>query len=264
MGPINDELGVEQGGVNSSDYYKTYNNEQLSVPQETDLGVFLGDVHVAAIGQADDTVLVSDEIYKLKFLLNLTLQYCDKYHVELSADKTKLQLYVPTGYSLDSACLKASSSLSINDVEVKYVDTTEHVGIVRSIDGNLPHILQRLSSHNKALHSVLSAGLAKGHRGNPAAALRVEQLYGVPVLMSGTAALVLKATEESVIQTHYKRKLESLQKLHDKTPEAVVFFLAGSLPESAHLHLKQLSLFSMITRLPHNILNTIARYVHTT
>ena len=35
----------------------------------------------------------------------------------------------------------------------------------------------------------------------------------------------------------------------------MVFFLAGSLPAVALLHLKQLSLFSMITRLPNNILN---------
>ena len=31
MGPIKDECGVEQGGVNSSEYYKVYNNEQLKL-----------------------------------------------------------------------------------------------------------------------------------------------------------------------------------------------------------------------------------------
>ena len=33
MGPIKDECGVEQGGKNSSDFYKVYNNEQLNVAQ---------------------------------------------------------------------------------------------------------------------------------------------------------------------------------------------------------------------------------------
>ena len=63
MGPINDEIGLEQGGKNSSEHWKTYNNEQLNVPQETDFGVILngGEVHVAAIGQADDTVFVSTD-----------------------------------------------------------------------------------------------------------------------------------------------------------------------------------------------------------
>ena len=36
MGPIFDEQGLEQGGVNSSDLYKVVNNEQLTVPHESD------------------------------------------------------------------------------------------------------------------------------------------------------------------------------------------------------------------------------------
>ena len=43
-----------------------------------------------------------------------------------------------------------------------------------------------------------------------------------------------------------------------------MYFLSGSLPIAALLHLRQLSLFSMITRLPENILNKIARLVLTT
>ena len=53
-------------------------------------------------------------------------------------------------------------------------------------------------------------------------------------------------------------------KLHERTPDAVVYFLSGSLPASATLHIKQLTLFSMITRLPHNILHKIAKYILTT
>ena len=47
-------------------------------------------------------------------------------------------------------------------------------------------------------------------------------------------------------------------KLHDKTPDCVISFLSGSLPGSALLHLRQLSLFGMISRLGDNILRTIA------
>ena len=99
MGPINDSQGLEQGGVNSSEFYKIYNNEQLTIPQETDFqsdsfGIKISDIHVASIGQADDTALVSHELHKLKFLLLLTEQYCKKYHVELSSSKTKL-LFIP-------------------------------------------------------------------------------------------------------------------------------------------------------------------------
>ena len=38
MGPIYDECGLEQGGVNSSDLYKIFGKEQLSNSQESGLG----------------------------------------------------------------------------------------------------------------------------------------------------------------------------------------------------------------------------------
>ena len=155
-------------------------------------------------------------------------------------------------------------NIDIDGTPIKFVDSTEHVGVTRSVHGNFPHILNRFSSHNKSLHAVLPVGLARGHRGNPAAALRVEKLYGIPVLLSGTASLVLKQLEIDILNSHLKAKLENLQKLHKKTPDPVVYFLAGSLPASALLHLRQLSLFSMITRLPENILNRIGRYILTT
>ena len=51
-----------------------------------------------------------------------------------------------------------------------------------------------------------------------------------------------------------------LQGLHMKTPRSIVYFLAGSLPGEALLHMKQLSLFSMICHLPDDPLHQHAKY----
>ena len=93
MGPIFDRWGLEQGGKNSSDFYKIYNNIQLEVVQESELGVDLGGPNtlvVSAIGQDDDVVLVSSDIQALQCLLDISVQACAKHHVSLRADKTKL------------------------------------------------------------------------------------------------------------------------------------------------------------------------------
>ena len=47
-------------------------------------------------------------------------------------------------------------------------------------------------------------------------------------------------------------------KLHKKTPACAVYFLAGTLPVTALLHLRQLSLFGMVSRLEQNPLKTLA------
>ena len=141
---------------------------------------------------------------------------------------------------------------------------TEHVGVIRSpLTGNVPHILQRITSNKKALAAVLTAGLSHRHRGNPAAALRVEKLYGLPVLLSGVGSLCLLQSEIQTLSQHYKKTLEGLQRLYQKTPEPVVFFLGGSLPLPALLHIRQLTLFAMICRKPENILHRIAEYILT-
>ena len=100
MGPILDKLGVEQGGVNSDKIYKLCNNVQLSTAQKSGLGLDLGSVQVSAIGQADDTVLVSDCLFKLFGLLHLAVEYCQQYHVELVPEKTKLLAFAPAKSSV--------------------------------------------------------------------------------------------------------------------------------------------------------------------
>jgi hypothetical protein len=107
---------------------------------------------------------------------------------------------------------------------------------------------------------VLPAGLARAHHGNPAAALRIEQSYGLPVLLSGLASLVLNKSEEETLDLQHKQTLERLQRLYPRTPAPVVYLLAGTLPASARRHLSQLGLLGMLARLgPDSILHRLGR-----
>ena len=260
MGPINDECGLEQGGPSSSEFYKIFSRDQLAMAQESKLGVHLGNLPISAIGIADDTALVANDINSLRLLLHLTSIFCSKYNVKLCASKTKLQIFSTKSLEVNTS-FPESESISIENVVVEKADFAEHVGIVRSPLGNQPTILARISAHRKAMAAVLHAGIARGHRGNPAAGLRVETTYGLPVLLGGLSALVLTKTDEDLIERNHKEMISNIQRLLPRTPRSVIFFLAGSLPGSAHLHLRQLSNFGMICRLPQSILNEHARNI---
>ena len=131
MGPIADECGVEQGGINSSDFYKVYNNEQLDLAQKSGFGVPLGPVIVSSIGQADDVALLSNSLHSLQALIDLSMYYCSKYHVTLSTEKTKLQVY-SNRTTEDEACIaRATSTLNIAGQPINFVDDAEHVGVLR-------------------------------------------------------------------------------------------------------------------------------------
>ena len=254
LGPIHDRQGVEQGGVPSGDLYTVYNNEQLDTAQESGLGVPLHDVHVGSVGQADDCALLADNLSSLQNLLTLTIDYCKKYHVMLAPEKTKLLAFSAPRHKTQVQFAKLTSNMKIGDTEIKFSETAEHVGIVRSSSGNLPHILDRVSAHRKSLFAVLPSGLAKRHNANQAASLSVQNTFSLPVLLSGLASLTLNATDVDVLDKHFKETLRKLMKLPEKTPDPVIYFLAGTAPIKAHIHRRQLCLFGMISRLPDNIL----------
>ena len=204
MGPIHDSWGVEQGGRNSSEFYKVFNNSQLETAQNSGLGVDLGGTNnlvVSAIGQADDVALVSNDIFALQNLLQLSLQYCKRHHVELRADKTKLQAYSNKSSESLAYYAKIINPVNIDQKVIEFTNEAEHVGILRSPAGNLPHISARIAAHKKALAAVIPFGLAKSHRGNPAASLRINNLYATPVLFSGLGSIILTAAEINIIDS---------------------------------------------------------------
>jgi hypothetical protein len=187
MGPVRDKLGVEQGGINSDRLYKLANNKELKITQQSAPGLKIGDIHCGSIGQADDVGLVSDEIHRLFCILNLAIQYAKEYHIEMVPEKTKLLCYTPRGQHLDTYYWQVVSPITMDGFRIGFSESAEHVGIIRSTQtGNLANVLARQAAHEKAVHAVLPAGLARGHQGNPAAALRVERLYGSPVLLRYT------------------------------------------------------------------------------
>ena len=254
VGPIFDEQGVEQGGINSGEFYKIFGKEQLENAQISGLGVPLYDLIISGIGQADDTALASNHPESLLNLHRLSMNFCSKYQVELCPEKTKLQVFSTKGMSFKVEYLKNNSNIKINGCDIKYVETAEHVGITRSTAGNLAHILGRVTAHKQALGAVLHSGLARAHRGNPAAGLKVAKLHALPVLLSGIGSLVLKKSEIDILDLHHKHIIDGILRLHPGTPHCVSLFLAGSLSGKAYVHLRQLSLFGMICRLPDNIL----------
>ena len=165
----------------------------------------------------DDTSLLSNKLKNVLFLLQLTLLFCKKYHVKLCPGKSKLQVFSTKAMAETVQYAKETNPIIIDGEPIEFVDSAEHVGLIRSTTGNLPTILARITAHRKALGAVLHTGMARGHRGNPAASLRVEQMYGVPVLLSGLGALYLSKSEENLVDQHHKGIIMNLQRLLPNT-----------------------------------------------
>ena len=219
MGPIEDEHGLEQGGCFSSDGYKIYNNDLLKIVQNSSQGMEMGnDLIVSGVGQADDIGLLSNDIFNLFNILYLALNYCQRFNIELCADKTKLLMLKRN----NDQSFVAFNPININRNQISFSNQAEHVGVIRSCDGNIPNLMNRFAAHRGSIAANLFTGTARSHRGNLAASLKIEKLYAAPVLFSGLASLVLSKTEVNLIDQHYMNTLRALIKCHSGTPQPFV------------------------------------------
>ena len=75
------------------------------------------------------------------------------------------------------------------------------------------------------------------------------ELYSSPVLYNGLGSLVLNKSEISLLDSHQRVTLESMMRIHSKSPLEVITFLSGIPPPKAILAIKMFSLLGMIARL---------------
>ena len=122
--------------------------------------------------------------------------------------------------SRSSTNLVTNNPIHINGEVIDFSEQAEHVSFIRSIHGNTSHLLHRIVSHKKALGAILHSGAAYNHRGNLAGVMKVEKLYALPVLLSGTASLVLTKAEENILDHHYTTTLKKLLKACPNTPRS--------------------------------------------
>ena len=80
-------------------------------------------------------------------------------------------------------------------------------------------------------------------------------LSSILELISGLGALVLNKTELALFSNHYRKVVQNLLCLKPNTPNTVCYFLAGTLPIEAIVHLRQLSILRMIMESKGNILH---------
>ena len=226
LGPIEDQVGVEQGGVSSSELFLLQGSEEVITTQNSGLGINLGGVSVASIAQADDMCLLSHTVDGLQSLANISSHQTNSRCLQLVPSKSFLLAFIPNNSSLPTA---SSPSIQIGSSSISLSTQCEHLGVIRSSDGNMPNVLQRIAAYQAAVHGVVKAGLADRHNGSPAACLKAEAMYATPVLLSGLASLTLTEGEVGLLQASHTSTLRMLQNSLLNHQELQYIFLLVSL-----------------------------------
>ena len=129
------------------------------------------------MGVADDVALVSPSPQALQSLLNLSQTITSSKQMVNVPEKTKLMLFNPKS-DQSATYWQEVTPITMAGAALPLSSQAEHVGVLQCPGGsNLPSFISRMAGHTKSLYSVISCGMARNHRGNPAASLRVESSH---------------------------------------------------------------------------------------
>ena len=83
--PLQENLGVGQGKIRSSDHYKIYINPVLETLESAGLGINIGPINTGVSCVADDLYLLSDNQIKMQGLLDICQHYGQLYRITYGA-----------------------------------------------------------------------------------------------------------------------------------------------------------------------------------
>ena len=119
--------GVKQGGVLSPTLFCIYFDEVLRRLAKSGIGCHVRHLAYAAIGYADDVILLSPSIHGLEDLVKICEQFAIKYGVTFNAKKTQCICFGRH----DNVELR---QICVNGQQIMWVDKVKYLGNVLTTD----------------------------------------------------------------------------------------------------------------------------------
>lgn len=84
------QLGVRQGGILSTHFYKCYSNNMLLDLESQSLGKYIGTVYTGCSTCADEVLLMSGDPVELQTMLNLASSYTQEHRYNIHPLKSSV------------------------------------------------------------------------------------------------------------------------------------------------------------------------------
>ena len=148
-------------------FFQLTTDNELCTLNYTGLGVPIGPVSLAALGQANDDVLLSNNLSGTQSLINTAVELSTQMNYRNVPSKTKILVTNPKPSKRPGAePIPPSTQLIVDGVSVLVSSQATHLGIVRSChhSSNSPALLSWILAHSRSLYGVLNLVMAKNHR----------------------------------------------------------------------------------------------------
>ena len=256
---IDEELGVLQGKIKSSDHYKIFVSPALESLDSSHLGYQLGPVCVGVSGVADDVYLISDMQDKLQQLISIAAHYGARYRTKYGASKTKITV---TGSKVDMEYYAEVKPWTMEGTTIDVVSENEHLGLIVSGEKEEEkNVHNRLTKGRKSLFGLLGPAFSQKCLLSPAVKIHLYRMYTCAITRSGLSSMVLRNSHMDLLNMFHKKTLRSFLSLSQRSPIPSLYFIFGELPIEAKIHRDVFSLFFSLISNPKTKAYQMVRYL---
>ena len=139
---------------------------------------------------------------------------------------------------------------SLGAAVIPYVESVTHLGMARNLVNNNDNVENRVKQSLNTLYALIPAGLHGENGLSPFASRKVVVSYVLPRLLYGLEVLVLTKTHIATLERTYCNMLRKLLSLREGTASTAVYLMMGLPPLEAEIHIRVLTTFGSITRMP--------------
>ena len=127
--PLQENLGVGQGKIWSSDNYKIYINPVLETLEIANLGISIGPINTGVSCVADNLYLLSDNQIKMQGLLDICQDYGQLNLITYGASKTVISV---VGSAADRQYYQDIQPWRMDNIPVSVKEDNDHLGLIVS------------------------------------------------------------------------------------------------------------------------------------
>jgi hypothetical protein len=232
--------GLNQGGVGSPNFWKTYENPLFLLLEQLGIGYNVGSIYMGEIILADDKAFLSSSPYDLQSAIDAASDYANSNRYINGIDKSEVVIF-------NKRLQDHNHKWTMNGQNMNTTEEYTHIGINRN-DETVPVAEAVIKQGRRTTYALMGAGLHGVNGLNPRISYKLWTTYVLSSCTFGLEALQIKTKDLAQILKFERKTLKHIQTLPDNTADEAVYILLGALPIDYYIEKKKLTLFGAIIR----------------
>ena len=230
---IREGQGVRQGGIPSTELFKSRGHQALDDLERSGQGFAIGLVDVSSPTCADDMTLLANSTIGLQRLLTIAEVDATMERYQFSKTKSKVMVF---GKPSHTKMWHDDPTWTLNGENLGVAQEEVHLGLTRTPCNKATRMVQEnIKKARRSAYSLMNAGLYGMNGVHPRIGIKLWKTCVLPILLFGLEGRRLNVADSEQLEKFQRLMLRNIMHLPKATATPALHILSGVLPVKALL-----------------------------